>query len=66
MCSGCSAGTVCAVTLPAYIDIEFDTINGLALSGGLLIAVSTTALAPSYTAPPPGSVVGVITTSYTP
>lgn len=51
-------------TLPAYIDIEFNTINGLDLTGGLLIAVSTTALAPSYTAPPPGSVVGTITTSY--
>lgn len=51
-------------TLPAYIDIEFDTIDGLDLTGFLLIAVSTTALAPSYTAPPLGSVVGSITTSY--
>jgi hypothetical protein len=49
-------------TLPAYIDIEFDTINGLDVATGLLIAVSTTV--PTYTAPPLGSVVGTITTSY--
>lgn len=50
-------------TLPAYIDIEFNTINGLAIAaGGLVIAVSTTA--PTYTAPVLGSVVGTMTTSY--
>jgi hypothetical protein len=50
-------------TLPAYIDIEFDTISGLDVVTGLLIAVSTTAT--PYTAPPASSVAGIITTSYT-
>lgn len=51
-------------TLPAYIDIEFDTVNGLAFADGVSVAISTTA--PSYTAPVPpfGSSPGTVTTSY--
>lgn len=51
-------------TLPAYIDIEFDTVNGLAFADGVSVAISTTA--PSYTAPVPpfASSPGTVTTSY--
>jgi hypothetical protein len=49
-------------TLPAYIDVEFDTVHGLAFSS-LSVAVSTTG--PTYTAPAPGAATGTLTTSYT-
>jgi hypothetical protein len=51
-------------TLPAYIDIEFDTINGLAFGATVTVAISTTA--PNYTAPAafPASP-GTVTTSFT-
>jgi hypothetical protein len=50
-------------TLPAYIDIEFDTVNGLAFTVGVTAAISTTG--PAYTAPAPGAATGTLTTSYT-
>jgi len=50
-------------TLPAYIDVEFNTINGLPFAAGVVVAVSTTA--PAYTAPGLGVASGTLTTSYT-
>ena len=49
-------------TLPAYIDVEFNTINGLAFTNGIVVAVSTTA--PAYTAPGLGVATGTVTISY--
>lgn len=49
-------------TLPAYIDVEFNTINGLPFTDGVVVAVSTTA--PTYTAPGLGVASGTLTTSY--
>jgi hypothetical protein len=50
-------------TLPAYIDVEFDTIDGILFTSGITVAVSTTA--PAYTAPAPGAATGTLTTSHT-
>lgn len=50
-------------TLPAYIDVEFDSIDGIIFTIGITVAVSTTA--PAYTAPAPGAATGTLTTSYT-
>lgn len=49
-------------TLPAYIDVEFSTINGRAFTSGVVVAVSTTA--PAYTAPVPTAATGTLTASY--
>lgn len=49
-------------TLPAYIDIEFDTINGLAFATDVTVAISTSA--PTYTAPTFFVSPGTVTTSY--
>lgn len=49
-------------TLPAYIDIEFDTINGLAFATDVTVAISTSA--PTYTAPAFLVSPGTVTTSY--
>lgn len=50
------------MTLPAYIDIEFDTVHGLAFATDVTVAISTTA--PVYAAPAPGAATGTVTTSY--
>lgn len=50
-------------TLPAYIDVEFDTINGLAFAANVTVAISTSA--PTYTAPTFLVSPGTVTTSYT-
>lgn len=42
-------------TVPAWVDLEFDTTDGLAYTAGLVVAVSTTG--PTYTAPAPGAAV---------
>lgn len=49
-------------TLPAYIDVEFDTINGLAFAANVTVAISTSA--PTYTAPAFLVSPGTVTTSY--
>lgn len=49
-------------TLPAYIDVEFDTINGLAFAANVTVAISTSA--PTYTAPTFLVSPGTVTTSY--
>ena len=48
-------------TLPAYIDVEFDTVNGLAFAAGVTVAISTTA--PVVTVDVTAT--GTVTTSYT-
>jgi hypothetical protein len=48
-------------TLPAYIDIEFDTVAGLLFTTGITVVVSTTAPAVTVDA----TATGTVTTSYT-
>jgi hypothetical protein len=48
-------------TLPAYIDVEFDTVAGLAFTTGITVAISTTAPAVAVDA----TATGTVTTSYT-
>jgi hypothetical protein len=50
-------------TVPAYIDVEFDTVNGLAFTTGLTLVVSTTAPTPIT---PDLTATGILAVYYTP
>jgi len=50
-------------TVPAYIDIEFDTVSGLAFTTGLTLVISTTAPTPIT---PDLTATGILAVYYTP